>query len=72
MALISTNEQVPELLGSDEYVRLFGKLKDIAETVGWAQSLAFEMLLSLSVDARDASRYLFIELTSPPMPITTG
>lgn len=72
MALVPMEPHVPEFPDSETFIKAYARLKAVVEVVGWSDTVMFGAFLSMSRDGSTASRYAYMELASPPMPVTTG
>ena len=72
MALLPIEGDDPCPPDSAQLIAAHRSLDRIVSAVGWSGALSYGVILSLSADMRRASRYAYIELASPPMPVITG
>ncbi len=62
----------PKFPENRPFMCVFQDLLKIASAVGWCPTMTFGTLVSVSADGTEGSRYAYVELTTPPMPKTTG
>ncbi len=72
MALLPVAEGFVSPIKSDVFIEGFATLRSVAEVVGWAHTLTSGTITSLDAAGLLATRYVFCELASPPMPVATG
>lgn len=72
MAIIPLAPHEAKFSPSRLFIERFQDLMRVVHVVGWSTTMAFGTLISASSDSREAERYAYIELASPPMPVTTG
>ena len=72
MAIIPLAPHEAKFATSRLFIERFQDLMRVVQVVGWSRTMTFGTLISTSIDSREASRYAYIELASPPMPVTTG
>ncbi len=72
MAIIPLTPHEAKFAPSRLFIERFQDLMRVVQVVGWSGTMMFGTLISTSIDSREASRYAYIELASPPMPVITG
>lgn len=72
MAVMPLAGRDPAMVDHVAGVRGYRQLRGVVETVGWSLTESFGTMLSMQAAGAEASRYAFIELASPPMPVVTG
>lgn len=72
LALIPVEGDEVAVPTADVLARAHRELERVVSVMGWSEALSYGLLLSVSADLSRASRYAFMELASPPMPVITG
>ena len=68
LAMVPASGSTPSAIDVKERTHLFAALKKLVEVVGWSFTYSYGQIISMSADCSCATRYVFAEVATPPMP----